>query len=167
MAEILPDDTEIVVLKGDLKGEYGIIQGYYNCSMTYEIFLPELDDVVRVPIELVAALTDREEFEEEDEDEDVETPGFGMSANEFAQHLEFLITRSLERVPTVGPSDAFFGYQEFESLTAEEVLLELLDKIESGIAHLTQAHILISRIGVSYRTIMKEITGDESVAEDE
>lgn len=160
--QIYPDGTEIVVLDGELKGEYGVVVSYEPIFDRYFVQLPNrsLQGHFAFQLDEISALDDNTENQEESQDQTLETPGFGMSSEDFVAHLEFLIGRSLSRVPTVGPSDAFFGYQEFEGLTAEEVLLKLLDKIEEGIAHLAQAHILISRIGVSYRMFIKEITND-------
>lgn len=157
---VLEDGTEIVVLEDDHKGEYGIILGYDPVLELYAVELPNLDKnaIFYFNGDLLGVL--EEEETEDDEYSYEQTPGFGMSTEDFAAHLEFLIGRSLHRVPTVGPETAFFGYQEFEGLTAEDALLSLLDKIEEGIAHLAQAHILVARIGVTYRTLIKEITGD-------
>lgn len=149
------EGTEFVVLSGPYKGQYGVISASDETTERYFVRLPDVDPS-RVFILTGGEIS--ELSEEEDEKEDTTTPGFGMTSDEFAQHLEFLIERSLDKVPTVGAAQAFFGYQEFEGLSAEDVLLSLLDKLEEGIAHLAQAHILISRIGVSYRTIIKEIT---------
>lgn len=158
MAELYPEGTEIIVLDGIKKGEYGIILAYEPPMHGYSILFEgaEPDEVWVIPVEAVAQL--EPEGEGDTDEQDFEPPGFGMTEDEFVAHLEFLITRSLSKVPTVGPKESFFGYQEFEGLHVEDVLLRLLDKIEEGIAHLAQAHILISRIGVATRTIMKEIT---------
>jgi hypothetical protein len=159
--QIYPDGTEIVVLDGDLKGEYGVIISYESIFDRYFVQLPNrsLQGHFAFQLEEISPLDDNEEGDEEEEP--FQPPGFGMSEDDFVAHLEFLIGRSLSKVPSVGAKEAFFGYQEFEGLTPEEVLLKLLDKIEEGIAHLAQAHILISRIGVSYRTILKEITDED------
>lgn len=159
--QVYPDGTEVVVLDGDLKGEYGIVVSYEPIFDRYFVQLPNrsLHGNFAFELDEISALDGKVEGEESEEDTE-DTPRFGMSEDDFVQHLEFLIGRSLTKVASVGPEEAFFGYQEFESMTPEEVLLSLLDKIEEGIAHLAQAHILITRIGVSYRTIMKEITDD-------
>lgn len=158
--QVYPDGTEIVVLEGELKGEYGVVVSYEAIFDRYFVHLPQrsLQGHFAFKVEDISALDELEDEEEPEEDDT--PPGFGMSEDDFVAHLEFLIGRSLTKVVTTGPNEVFFGYQEFEGLTAEDALLKLLDKIEEGIAHLAQAHILISRIGVTYRTIMREITDD-------
>lgn len=157
--QVYPDGTEIVVLDGELKGEYGVVISYEPVFDRYFVLLPNrsLEGHFAFRVEEISPLDEAED--EEDSEEDT-PPGFGMSEDDFVAHLEFLIGRSLTKVVTTGAAEAFFGYQEFEGLTAEDALLKLLDKIEEGIAHLAQAHILISRIGVTYRTIMREIADD-------
>lgn len=164
--EIYPEGTEIVVIKGKHKGHSGTIISYESIFDNYFVHLPEVNLGAAIAIEPYQIdRLDRGPTEHPEEPEEATPPEFGMSEEEFVSHLEFLIGRSLSRIPTTGPAEAFFGYQEFEGMTAEEVLLRLLDKIEEGIAHLAQAHILITRIGVSYRTIIKEITGDDTEGE--
>lgn len=151
---------EVIVVEGEFKGQFGLVTGNVPAFDQYFVLMPEVDPERGHLFE--KGEIQHLDYEESEPDDKGETPGFGMDAQQFAAHLEFLITRSLDRVPTVGPANAFFGYQEFEGLTAEEALLLLLTKIEEGIAHLAQAHILISRIGVSYRTLIKEIINENT-----
>jgi hypothetical protein len=161
-SQIYPDGTEIVVLDGQLKGEYGVVVSYEPIFDRYFVQLPNrsLEGHFAFQLDEISPLEEPQEEQEDTEPTDDDPPGFGMTEDEFVSHLEFLMGRSMSKIPTTGAKEAFFGYQEFEGMTAEEVLLSLLDKLEEGIAHLAQAHILIARIGVSYRTIVKEITND-------
>lgn len=153
------EGQEIVVAEGDYKGEYGVILKWEGVFDRYYVQLPNLsvtgyfafqeDEIV--PID-----------DEEEDTENEEIPRLGMTEHEFVKHVEFLIDRSLDRLVTAGPETAFFGYQEFEGMTPDEVLFLLLDKLEDGIAHLAQTHVLVSRIGVALRATMQEVTGDDN-----
>lgn len=150
----IPEDSEVVIGDGPFKGEAGVVLWNDFGRMQYYVHLTDMDDDIFFDHDEVLAL-DPPEFE--DELEEAETPAFGMSADEFAAHLEYLVVRTLDRVPTVGAEKAFFGFQEFEAGTVEDSITLLLEKIEDGMAHLAQAHILMSRIGLAYRSITEEI----------
>lgn len=153
MDEILPENTEVVINDGVFKGFLGSVISYDHIADEYLVYLPEIEDQMSFHYLAVFAL------DEEEEDEQP-TPEFGMSADEFAAHLEYLVVRTLDRVPTAGAQDAFFGFQEFEGQTVDETLTLLLEKIEDGFAHLAQLHILVSRIGLAYRQITDGIKND-------
>lgn len=90
-----------------------------------------------------------QEFSSEPENnegvDEIKIPTFGMTQEQVANYLEYLLRRSVEHVGSVGAEDALFGYQEFEGKTASQVLVGLLFKLEEGMAMFAQAYILIGR----------------------
>jgi ribosomal protein L24 len=146
-----PTGTQVVVVDGDFTGLSGIVKGY-----EFERYLVVLQGV-KTPKEGQYFAYKEEELDflesedpsEEEEVDEIHVPEFGMSAEAFERHLEYLIGRSLEHVGKIGPEQAFFGFQEFEGKTASEVLLSLMTKLEEGMALFAQAHILIGRIVVA------------------
>lgn len=141
------EGQEVLIVGGDFKGYYGNVDEY-----VLERYMVEAtkDDITYVR---VACTEDElEEFqseETEEEDEgfiDIPVYDFGISSETLQRHLEYMIGRCLVHVGKVGPEQAFFGFQEFEGKTASEVLLELMGKLEEGMAMFTQAHILIGRV---------------------
>lgn len=148
---------EILVVDGSLKGQYGSIVEFEPTFERYFVLLPDLHAtryyaVREDELDFLPAEDSEQEDEqpvEDDEDDgvlDVSVYGFGIPHEVFQRHLEYLIGRSLVHVGKVGPEEAFFGFQEFEGKTATEVLLELMFKLEEGMAMFAQAHILIGRV---------------------
>lgn len=135
---------EVIAIEGKYKGSYGKVLDYWIESPVVEF---AEDSYVAVMSDEDLTLLDEEDEKSED-DRVIEIPvhEFGISQETFQHHLEFLIGRTLAHVGKVGPEQAFFGFQEFEGKTASEVLLELMMKLEEGMAMFAQAHILIGRI---------------------
>jgi hypothetical protein len=155
------EGQEIVVGEGDYKGQYGVVLKFEDIFDRYYVQLPNLSVTGYFAFQEHELLPLAPEEEVSDEEEEDETPRLGMTDTEFVQHVEFMINRSLDRLVTVGPETAFFGYQEFEGMTPNEVLIQLMDKLEEGIAHLAQAHVLVSRIAVALQGTIEEVSRDK------
>lgn len=168
------DNDEVLIISDDseFKGHWGRVLRFEPIFERYFVVLPdvhptghfafeehELEFLGEMEEEYEAALDDDDPEEEEPADGiTIEVPQFGMSAEEFAQHLEFMLGRALGRVGQVGPREAFFGFQEFEGLTPQEVLFGVLDKIEESMAMHAQLHILVARIGTALNQVRPEET---------
>lgn len=156
------EGDEIVVAAGDFKGQFGVVLRYEEVFDRYYVQLPNVTVIGHFAFQEHEILSTNQEEQEDEEEDEQPVPRLGMTEHEFVKHVEFLIDRSLDRLVSVGPESAFFGYQEFEGMTPEEVLFALLDKIEEGIAHLAQTHILVSRIGVALRDTVQEASRDKN-----
>jgi hypothetical protein len=161
-----PEFTEgddVVVTSGEHKGQWGRVLRYEEVFGKYFVQLPEIsvtgyfafEPNELFPLEDEDQATDGD-AEEDYEEEGVDVPAFGMSSEDFVTHLDILLDRTLTKVGNVGPHDAFFGFQEFEGMTPDQILIALLDKLEEGMALFAQAHILISRIGVALHEVTRE-----------
>lgn len=143
---------EVIATDGKYKGCHGTVLEYWIDSVIVQIAddQPEVGVVVvqENEIEVLPAPEPITEDLRSEDDNIIDIPvyGFGIPPEVFQRHLEYLIGRSLVHVGEVGPKEAFFGFQEFEGKSASEVLLELMMKLEEGMAMFAQAHILIGRI---------------------
>jgi KOW motif-containing protein len=143
---------EVIVIEGEFKGHYGTVIQFEDTFAKYYVILPErhLFDLFPFDEGDLDFLPPEEPEEEVDE---IPVYDFGIPQSVLHSHLEWLISRSLEHVGDVGPDQAFFGYQEFEGKTASEVLVELMTKLEEGMAMFAQAHILIGRIVAALESV--------------
>lgn len=170
------DDDEILVVgdDSDFKGHWGRVIKYEPLFERYFVVLPDVsptghfafteDQLTPLPEEEDAGKYHEDQPDEDSEEEvhdEVQVPAFGMSEDDFVKHLEWMIERSLTKVATVGPRDAFFGFQDFEGSTPQEILFSLLNKLEEGIALFAQAHILVARIGVAMSCVHPEVQNDQ------
>jgi len=149
---------EILVVEGEFKGQYGTIIEFEPTFERYFVLLPELHPTryYAVTEGNLDFLPPEEPDEQPGDDEgviDIPVYEFGIPSEVFQRHLEYLIGRSLAHVGKVGPNEAFFGFQEFEGKSAPEVLLELMMKLEEGMAMFAQAHILIGRIVAALESV--------------
>jgi hypothetical protein len=146
---------EILVVDGDFKGQIGSVIGYEEIFERYMVFLP------RVSMTNHAACTEDElelltnKKEEPPETDVVSVPvyDFGIPTDVLRKHLEWMCGRALEKIGDVGPNEAFFGFQEFEGKTASEILIDLMMKLEEGMAMFAQAHVLIGRIVAALESV--------------
>jgi hypothetical protein len=143
---------DVLVIGGDYKGHYGRVVDF--TLGIYLVSLPELQEtgyfgVREANLELLDEVTGDPEPEPEVKTNEVFVPAFGMTEDQFVAHMEYLMTRALGRVTTTGPGQAFYGFQEFETLTPPEVLAKLMIKLEEGMALLAQAHVLIGRTALA------------------
>lgn len=148
---------EVIVVEGELKGEYGSVVQYEDTFHKYFVHLPERNSTGLFSFNEheLEALPSTQQPVEDDDQGVLEVPvySFGIPQEVFQRHLEYLIGRSLAHVGTVGAEQAFFGFQEFEGKAAGEVLLELMFKLEEGMAMFAQAHILIGRIVTALESV--------------
>jgi ribosomal protein L24 len=139
MMKLTPGD-KVRVIKGDFVG----LEGTY-LEYVFERYMVQTDNGKIAckggEIKLV-------QVQEPEEDSVLDMPvhRFPISEEALTDHLEFLLSRALDQVGVVGPEQALFGFQEFEGKTPTEVLVELMLKIEEGMALFAQVHILIGRI---------------------
>ena len=138
------EGDEVIVVDGPYKGDYGVVTEYFLGMPLVDLTENQTGQVVVMLSENVLEALPPEETE--DTVLNIPVHGFGISAQVLERHLEYLIGRSLIHVGKVGAKEALFGYQEFEGKSASEVLLELMLKLEEGMAMFAQAHILIGRI---------------------
>lgn len=140
---------EVIVVDGDSKGEFGIVTEYFLDLPMIDITENGTGNVI-----IMVAEDDLEPLPPKQEEvKDVPAYDFPIPQKILEAHLEWLITRSLERLGDVGPKEAFFGFQEFEGKTASEVIMELMGKLEEGVAMFAQAHVLLGRIVMALETI--------------
>jgi len=140
---------EVIVVEGTQKGQYGLIVQY---EATFGKYFVDISD--ESPAGYFAfSESELEALDGYDEVTEISIPAFGVSSEVMQTHLEWLMTRSLERLGEIGPEQALFGFQEFEGKTAQEVLLELMGKLEEGMALFGQAHILIGRVVVALESV--------------
>jgi hypothetical protein len=140
--------------EGDYEGQIGYVVSVHDKTKTNRILFTDeeghgvfdnLTDDQLNPVEI-----------ENDGSQEFEAPSFGMGVNEFGAHLQHILSRSFDKVTVTGPQQAFFGFQEFEGKEPVEVLRELVNKLEDGMALLTQTHILVSRIGLALQAGAEE-----------
>jgi len=150
------EGDEILVVEGEFKGRHGTVLRFEAIFETYMVTLPELS--------LTGYFACREselelldESSDDDAVDEIDVPSFGMTSEQFTSHLEYLFTRSLEHVSSVGPEQAFFGFQEFEGKSAADQLVALMLKLEEGMAMFAQAHILIGRTVVALESVNDQI----------
>jgi ribosomal protein L24 len=156
-------DDEVVVAEGDFKGQYGRVLEWEPIFERYFVVLPDVHETGHFAYQEheLLPLDDTEDEvvsdeEEEVEYDEVEVPTFPMSESDFVRHLEFFLERTMSKVGVTGPREAFFGFQEFEGMTPQEILLQILDKLEEGAALFAQAHVLVARMGVALDRTIQE-----------
>lgn len=140
----------VIVVDGAYKGRYGKVMEYDEVSRTYQVLLPEVhpDWYFGVSEDDLEFLGDEEEGPAEEDDEGyIPVAEFGMTDEAYAAHLEFMVQRVLDGVPTTGPAQAFFGFQEWEALEPKEIYAKILEKIEDGMRLFVQLHVLTARVG--------------------
>lgn len=148
---------DVLVLSGEFKGRYGHVVAYEDTFDKYMVILPEVHATGFWPfyaseLELMADIDETTPAEPDTEApkiDEIEVPSFGMTTEEFGIHAEYLMVRSLERITSTGPDEAFFGYQEFEGMNPKEILGALMVKVEESLALFAQAHILIGRTALA------------------
>lgn len=140
---------EVIATDGQYKGVYGTVLDYWIDSPVIQLADDQSHSGVVVVQEDQLALLVAEEPEPDPEGENVLDipvhPDFGLSQEVYRKHVEYMIGRCLSLVGTVGVREAMFGFQEFEGKSATEILLELMMKLEEGMALFAQAHIMIGR----------------------
>lgn len=136
---------EVLVVEGDFKGQRGTVEEFIFESYMVDITADHTGNV-RIACKEEELGFPPQEKNSEEEVTDLPVHGFGISQAMLSTHLQWLIGRSLEKVGEVGPDQAFFGFQEFEGKTPQEVLLEIMGKLEEGVAMFAQAHVLVGRI---------------------
>lgn len=145
-----PGDT-VVICSGEWKGTTGKIKEYM-----FERYMVEFEPGKYVACreeELAKVFYEPVPDEEPEEVKEVPVYDFGISTELLAKHLEWLVGNSLQKVGSVGPEQAFFGFQEFEGKSPQEVLLEIMEKLEEGVAMFAQAHVLVGRIVMALETM--------------
>lgn len=152
----------VIIVDGDFKGNFGRVEDYVLERYLVKLD-PESPDGTEPPIQVACVEEDLDILSDEDSDEEnvTEVPvyDFGISQELLNTHLEWLISRSLEKLGSVGAKEAFFGFQEFEGKTASQVLLDLMGKLEEGVVMFAQAHVLIGRIVMALESINNQNHG--------
>jgi hypothetical protein len=160
-------DDEVLVIgdHSDFKGQWGRVLQYEAIFERYFVFLPDVhkagaytafteDELDFLPP--VEGEVDDSEDEETSDGFVIEVPPFGISGEQFADHVQLLLGRTLTKVGQVGPEQVFFGFQEFEGLTPQEVLVAILGKVEESMIMHAQLHILVARIGTALGQVSPE-----------
>src|SRR6187200_1718919 len=148
---------KVIIVDGDCKGHNGVVSGFESLFQLYMDRVPDMSETGFFGIREEEMQPEPvEQAETEEVVDEVRIPAFGMTQEEFVHHLEYLLGRALGHVATVGPADAFFGFQEFESGTASDKLALVLQKIEEAMAMFAQAHILVGRSIIALEAIYGE-----------
>ncbi len=139
---------EVIATDGPHKGYYGKVIEVWLGTPIVELGPDQFDHGVHViSAEFLEHLTPEEQVDE------IPVYDFGIPADVLQSHLEWFVGRSLQRLGAVGPEQALFGFQEFEGKTPNEVILELMGKLEEGAALLAQTHILLGRIVMALESV--------------
>lgn len=159
------DGDEVEVVDGDFKGYHGSVLKYEDVFGRYLITIPEAskfghfayqeDELRRIEPD-----TPTEEPEENEVVDEIHIPTFGMTNEQIVSYLEYMMQRSLAHVKEIGAEDAFFGYQEWEGMSASQVLIALMFKLEEGMALFAQAHILIGRTVAAIESVQEKMNED-------
>lgn len=141
---------EVIVIEGRYKGVYGSVIDQWIDSMVIAVGpdQPAASGVIVAETDHLEPLPVQAPYEDAAEEpvDDIPVHAFGIPVSVLEAHLGWFVGRSLERVGDVGPEEALFGFQEFEGKSPQEVILELMGKLEEGTALLAQTHILLGRI---------------------
>jgi len=149
------ENDEVLVIgdHSDFKGQWGRVIQYEATFDRYFVFLPDVHKVGYYSAFEESELEFLEPLEDvDDEDPEglvIDVPKFPMTAESFAAHVELLLGQTLSRVGTIGPEQVFFGFQAFEGKSTQEILIDILGKVEEVMIMGAQLHILVARIGVA------------------
>jgi hypothetical protein len=137
---------EVVVVDGDFTGVTGTVLKYEAVFDTYFVQSSEVSATGHI----ACKESELDFLVQEGQGEDqVEVPRFPLSTEALRHHLEWMLGRALGQVGDVGPEQALFGFQQFEGKTPQEVLIELMSKLEEGMALIAQVHVMFGRIYVA------------------